>query len=694
MITIDDFGTKLHPFVYEENDEYPKKYLNLESAYSKKLLRTYPEGGRFLGIGCDDDTFEELLSQSTKVPDSNNLYSFELGEMPQTVRKKLFFDREKELTGRMYNSKTDPKMEWIYCEKKYIELGNGDISYTKPITWLIDIDTRKIISNKVLVYSSETEESLCETLKQQSYIPGKPFNLKNSHIEIENGIAKKFLVFEDKYTLPSGITEIDCKNGIYVKIIKIPKKVDKFSFMTRYGTIDSLELYDNVNLSVKLYIKDKIIIHYTNIDSLLKFLDRNNNHLNCASKPGKEPTTTCVLKGPEYIPLKIKRIIKSYEICHNLRCVIEYPEEDNYERKDLIELPKEEPKTEEIQVSKENELDEIQELIIKLKTYLPYYKDSEKELKEIAQEIEKYNNSIESIDTAFKAHSLSLETPEELHINLLNYLKTKLSDIEYFKMLDLIDACLLSLDTPKEETNEFIKDISKISDSILKELKSQYKEQFKDSIRSILITAKDNIINYINDKKNNSLDNITLEYHNIDELELYLRNKLQPILLEINRAICDEKKKRDIQEEIMKITFGNIKKEYQKAKLSCVSLYLNLLKETLTSLEEKIPNSPFTDDFNKDKQTILEYIKNIDNYINNSNIKREIYSKCITLKKYTDTEESMYPNLEIKIDYTNLETIKLLRTIINIILVLKSLEREVDESIIKNKTIKRCRVKL
>ena len=143
MITIDDFGTKLHPFVYEEYDEYTKKYLNLESAYSKKLLRTYPEGGRFLGIGCDDEVFEELLLQSTKVPDSNNLYSFELVEMPQTVRKKLFFDRDKEITERMYNSKTDPKMEMIYCEKKYINLGNGDISYTKPITWLIDIDEKK-----------------------------------------------------------------------------------------------------------------------------------------------------------------------------------------------------------------------------------------------------------------------------------------------------------------------------------------------------------------------------------------------------------------------------------------------------------------------------------------------------------------------------------------------------------------------
>ena len=693
MITIDDFGTKLHPFVYEGNDEYTKKYLNLESAYSKKLLRTYPEGGRFLGIGCDDDTFEELLSQSTKVPDSNNLYSFELGEMPQTVRKKLFFDREKKLTGRMYNSKTDPKMEWIYCDKKYIDLGDGNISYTKPITWLIDIDARKIISNKVLVYSSETEESLCETLKQQSYIPGKPFNLKNSHIEIENGIAKKFIVFEDKYTLPSGITEIDCNNGMYFKKIRIPKKVNKIKF-NGHQDVKTLELYDNTIISVYLNVFDKIIINYTSIDNLLKFLDSIKDKIHCGRQYGRTVFVTCILKGPEYIPLKIKRIIKSYDICHNLRCVIEYPEEDNYERKDLIELPKEEQKNEEIQVSKENELDEIQELIIKLKIYLPYYKDSEKELKEIEQEIEKYNNSIESIDTAFKAHSLSLETPEQLHTNLLNYLKTKLSDIEYFKMLDLIDDCLLSLDTPQESNNEFIKDISKISDSILKELKSQYKEQFKDSIRSILITAKDNIINYINDKKNNSLDNITLEYHNIDELELYLRNKLQPILLEINRAICDEKKKRDIQEEIMKITFGNIKKEYQKAKLSCVSLYLNQLKETLTSLEEKIPNSPFTDDFNNDKQTILEYIKNIDNYINNPNIKREIYSKCITLKKYTDTEESMYPNLDIKIEYTNLETIKLLRTIINIILVLKSLEREVDESIIKNKTIKRCRVKL
>ena len=692
MITIDDFGTKLHPFVYEGNDEYTKKYLNLESAYSKKLLRTYPEGGRFLGIGCDDDTFEELLSQSTKVPDSNNLYSFELGEMPQTVRKKLFFDREKELTGRMYNSKTDPKMEWIYCDKKYIDLGDGNISYTKPITWLIDIDARKIISNKVLVYSSETEESLCETLKQQSYIPGKPFNLKNNKIEIENGIAKKFIVFEDKYTIPDGITEIDCNNGMYFKKIRIPKKVNKIKF-NGHEDVETLELYDNTIISVYLNVFDKIIINYTSIDNLLKFLDSIKDKIHCGRQYGRTVFVTCILKGPEYIPLKTKRIIKSYDICHNLKCIIESPEDD-YEKKEFVELPKEEQKNEEIQVSKENELDEIQELIIKLKTYLPYYKDSEKELKEIAQEIEKYNNSIESIDTAFKAHSLSLETPEQLHTNLLNYLKTKLSDIEYFKMLDFIDECLLSLDTPQESNNELIKDISKISESILKELKSQYKEQFKESIRSILITAKDNIINYINDKKNNSLDNITLEYHNIDELELYLRNKLQPILLEINRAICDEKKKRDIQEEIMKITFGNIKKEYQKAKLSCVSLYLNQLKETLTSLEEKIPNSPFTDDFNNDKQTILEYIKNIDNYINNPNIKREIYSKCITLKKYTDTEESMYPNLDIKIEYTNLETIKLLRTIINIILVLKSLEREVDESIIKNKTIKRCRVKL
>ena len=481
---------------------------------------------------------------------------------------------------------------------------------------------------------------------------------------------------------------------MHCKKIRIPKKVKKIKFSNGCRDIDTLELYDNTILINEFNVFDKIIINYTSIDNLLKFLDSNKDKIHCGKYSGNRILVTCILKGPEYIPLNIKRIIKSYDICHHLRCITEYTEEDDYENKDFIELPKEEPKTKEIEDTNSNELDEIEDLILKLKTYLPYYKDGEKELKEIEKEIEKYNNSVENIDTAFKTHSLSLETPEELQINLLNYLKTKLSDIEYFKMFDLIDECLLSLDNPKESNNELIKDISKISESILKHLKQQYKEQFKESISSILITEKENIIKYINDKKNHSLVNITLEYHNIDELELYIRNKLQPVLLEIHATASDEKEKRDIQEEIMNITFGNIKKEYQKAKLSCVSLYLNLLKETLTSLEEKIPNSPFNDDFNKDKQTILEYIKNIDNYIDNPNIKKEICSKCITLKKYTDTEDSMYPNLEIKIESNNLETIKLLRTIINITLVLKSLEREVDESIIKNKTIKRSKIKL
>ena len=740
MITLSDFGSRLN-LHYNTDEEYTYIYANhtenfLEQ-FSDDLPQKYSDGARYLMMECiTKGTFKELLAIATKIPGKDNLYEFTLGELPTKLVKMTTLDlytilMNATLTGREFEWGGGGTFEEIeYLGKKYLcNYFRETIMEITPIKWIIDVKNHKIKSENVIaierIYSVN---EIIKHLTQPTPKKGIPYCISNNKFIINNGKITGFMLnsYNQYLNIPNYINELCIKERENqsipyeesYKIVSIPSSVKKFETARRIET-QTLELYDDTEICYVIYVTKKLILHYSSFEKLFIFL---NNKDGCI-KVDREAVEVCFV-GKETLTKEQETIVKNY-----------FPK-----YKWLQEQAKEEKKEEtkeSITQEKQEETPEKNELSIsleKLYKVLTYYEIGKEETRITKEEVSEYKQKLKDLEKRFYDGEEDIESPEAVYNEFLLRIKEKLAtyekDAEYHKIIDLIEICKKAINgETKNIDNEFVGDLYNVSNVILPYLKNSYHKYYKQAMLDILSNEMKTISAYINGKGE------IPDYTNTAEFIKHYLKSFIPLLMEINLALNDEATKRNIAEEIMQVVASNMSLEFENAKYEIIARNLEYLQELSKTLDKKISISPFKQKYNKDKETILSFVKKINEYYSDKDIRDTLLSSCDTLKKYLAKKPEQFveidrlineilnnnsnddkiielyeqiinmqtkgfakaidPNAELEsipFDKDNTETKQIINALCEILKILHLLELEVDDSIEKKKAFMRCKI--
>ena len=293
-------------------------------------------------------------------------------------------------------------------------------------------------------------------------------------------------------------------------------------------------------------------------------------------------------------------------------------------------------------------IDDIKNIIVNK----PYEETIIKDLKKI---IANYNNELDKLKDK---NTVSLNTPDTVVNNMETQLELILSNIReyntkgntYSDMNEYIDQILeISNNHNTFEYNEldnFQKDIYNIYNKSITFINNNERQTYyKQKLDTIFSQIKEDINKYITSKIN--IDNIDdfayhLNYSNLEELVLYIRKEIQPIISELAREV----EKYDVEKSISEAITNMVNSNYEVSNNKMISLYLNQINETFNIINEYIKNNEYVND--NQKNTWLEKINSI--MINNVNYQQDMKVILNELKtKWLSLNKVMY---EIE-DYIN-----------------------------------------
>ncbi len=775
MINIDDLLDNIEIDTYDKNDEFAVQQATYNTAHSEKLPLNISNGGAFLKMVCDDNTFDELLSRARKIKGEKNKYEFYFGELPSLRYSKKTKVSDQYNTLRIYIYLGNEFAE--YCEPKnnfyYIMPFSQDkyVLSIQPIRWIIDIDKRKIISSQVYDMFNIPSNTFKTYINQKKFTDNELITVKNSFFDVENGIVRKvnfknwyhpkwhnILIFpENIVAIEGGATYYSGwrSDNITSPSVYFNRKLER---MSGYYYLSRCSLFTNVIIDGSIKINDfyfddskrhsserSISLHYASFIDLYKFVFNESPKIS-VSEYNKTPFH-CTIYGPR-LSKREKRIIRSFELFKNFKwkpekndSYVEKKEEHIFSDNEKLDIEIEEhtfSDNEKLDIEIEDVKDEnnIKKKLEKIFNYLKYYPNGEKEIEKTCREIAEYNEKIARLENAYLNHETIFEDPEQLHnekiIELDEKLETLEKNSEFFKVKELIKKSIQVLNgNVIEDNNDLIIDLTRLTKEILLYLKERYQKHFTDQLISFFYEEEKKVDAYLID------GNSELSYTNEEEFEIYFRTLFHPILYEIKLALNDEMKRRDIAEEIRIATFKTIEYNLQKAKLTSINHLLDTLNEITNSLNEKISTSPFSEEFNNDKNKIYDIVNKIDDYYDNPNLKEILFSNCSTIKKYLIKNDSVKDEInklfekinlhnehyndeieqyiirayqlalnienESNVERTNSgnddtsiydESNKMINALWLIIHALDSLELEVEDSINKKEVFTRCKIKI
>ena len=779
MINIDDLLDNIVLGYYDENDGFALQYANLYSAYSDHLPAKINNGGRFLKMECDDYTYQELLLRAKKIKGEDNKYEFYWGELPK-FRNRYHLKKfgKEENTLRVYNYGNKEYAEFFDKKKKYnyIIIDDGKCLVVKPVRWIIDDIAKGIISDQVYECN---EKQLKQYINQPKIIEGEPINVCNSFFNIENGVINRCRIRNYRFKgyfrgtfFPLGIKMM--KNGAAIKPLShfssdwysndvgadviFPKSTEE---IIGHYCLALVELYDNIKIKGDIIISDydgiledchyfydpKLNVHYESYTTLHKFLSNYSDKISLKIS-SKDAKFKCTIYGPRLTKEEIS-VVRSYELFKNFEWVKEKPLKYNKETYfETNDKPHVNLDNNDIIEKVNEEDDEVSIIYNKICKYSKYYRNCLAIIRDIDNRIEGHNKKVTELENKFNNHEDMDEDPESLYNNLIDYMKEILDKMEkysdYFSIIDLIDSCISSINGKKDNNNEELsEDMYKIGHIILPYLKDKYHSYYQEKILELFENEKRIISEYLDSGLNNLINTCNKpKYNNTLEFDRYIWRLLDEknILIEIRDAFKDETYRRNIAKEIMKETFEKVNTLFLDAKLSYINVLINMLGNLLKDIDKKIVLSPFSDSFNKDKETIENIRRHIEEFYSLDDLAKYIMDRCDNLRKYSvfsdngkkdeinnlflellklSSESIEYNNKVIEAynkieevqqitvieDYKDnkepikynsecSETDKIIRALKSLIKVLNLLDLEITDSIKKKDVFKKCLIKV
>ena len=288
----------------------------------------------------------------------------------------------------------------------------------------------------------------------------------------------------------------------------------------------------------------------------------------------------------------------------------------------------------------ENNFEEkITNILEDIKKYTDNIQNKEMIKDKINNLLENYNKQL---DTLKNNEGLSLNSKDNLKNGLVVKLNIILDNLknyyennkEYYQILNDLDKIIDMFNkNEKQEENknneekDIVKDFNILINQCLPFLIRDDREKNSKKLLEILSKEKSNLIKYIKSIENFD-DNILLkqaekiEYKTYEEFEILLREKIHPILIDLNIDINKRNVELEVKKGLNEIT-NNI---YEESKDKMLSLYLNEInniKKEIDSSLMKIKANPEKYmsklkeilskeiDYNKDITELLKDINNI-----------------------------------------------------------------------------------
>lgn len=312
----------------------------------------------------------------------------------------------------------------------------------------------------------------------------------------------------------------------------------------------------------------------------------------------------------------------------------------------------------------------IEKLIEEIYEYCKDVTNCDEVIKMVNDIIKQYNEKVAKIHELKKNSIPTLESLTDINNRLELRLRLILDDLKrlheeykvYYEMLDVINEYIGIINGSDEEKRyELSSDLDVIINVCIPYLSEKDGNMIKNELLVILNSYKEKILQYLNNSSvfDNQNNGSKLKCNSIDEMNLEIREKIHPLLINL----CSSVGKRDVELEIQEFMQKTINGLYSEPKNKFLSLYLTEIKATYTnivSLMDKLPtglqkqykeelnnimifNIDYSQDFNLITRNLIEIwlrlnrvLYNIEKYLNEMEELNNSYidlSKVICLKK-------------------------------------------------------------
>jgi hypothetical protein len=233
----------------------------------------------------------------------------------------------------------------------------------------------------------------------------------------------------------------------------------------------------------------------------------------------------------------------------------------------------------------------IEEIIDEINKKSSKNPNREKIIMLINDKIREYNNELSELNTKIDNDILVAGSLNELTFKLEINLKIIYDEVikwydnnqKYLEIIGYIEK-IISLDF-NDDKDDFLKDINKIFAICIPFLNEVEGKKIKNEIIRIFNNEKALIEEYL---KKNNLANKTA-YQNKDEFIMYMRKKIQPVLVSLYSKVCERDIELEINNSLKEIIDGN----YLESKMRFISFYLNEINKVIIQLYNVINELPF-----------------------------------------------------------------------------------------------------
>jgi len=289
-------------------------------------------------------------------------------------------------------------------------------------------------------------------------------------------------------------------------------------------------------------------------------------------------------------------------------------------------------------------LTEIETLIDEINKYIQYAKNKEEIKEKINLLIKKYNTDLEDLlqkqlELQYKPTMINKDT---LYNNLFQELINILAEVKQnylnyqveIEILDIINKAMDIITNGNKNNigdNELLKDLTKIKTLILPNFIEE-EPKLENELLDIINESKTEIEECIEKEKNS-------KYKNINEWELEFREKLQLILIKIQKSIIKKEYLSPIKKDINK-TIENLHQESQN------NLIITYMKE-INDISKVIKTKTKEEKYLQQLQSIISFDINYSDTL--EEILNDLKKRLIKLYRLTlDIEEYNNKILEIK----------------------------------------------
>ncbi len=325
---------------------------------------------------------------------------------------------------------------------------------------------------------------------------------------------------------------------------------------------------------------------------------------------------------------------------------------DNYMLRDLFQSePIFNKNDKKVNSSSQKELSEIEKLINLISEYIKDIPNKQLIIDEVNQLIEEYNQKLNKINNSKEI--LVFDTVDTIKKSIKAKLMLILDRVKtyceinkvYLELIDYIDNAILSLNgqSSKNIDDSLLNDLGEIGNICLNYLVD---DNLKDKFIRLFQEEQAKIKDYLTNILAKEMTTDKPKYDSKESFELYIREKLHPLLIELSNKVNRKDLLTEIKTKTVEIMIGI----YEKSDNRRISIYLEEINSTYNKIATLISSSNIDSDYLKEAERIIA--KNLDYLEKETDICNELRNMLLALYGILfDMEETLKNKQGIENNY-------------------------------------------